>query len=292
MLPKKIGKFRLNASGSAVVVLDTDGRFYVPRLAEIMRHVILHRREEAPSPIRGESNSGAAQVISEPDVKTLLRESLQHVHIFHPQSFEDLVATLQSLPAYLFDSNVHKSGNRALHSIILDSASAFFWQVSAAEDEARLESTPNIGSKITTASDAYVELVQTLRGLQSTFSCAVVATSWSFSNMQLATPSKSPSLRPYPPAAWLNFPTLRLAVARDAVPPFAPGMSLADALRDVDARQKEVELGKFSAWVVSFNANGWEERVQEELRRRKGVESFPFRITNEGVEVNKDERDV
>src|SRR4030095_12875097 len=59
---------------------------------------------------------------------SMLHECLRHVHVFRPQSSQALLATIQSLETYLLDGSDHISGLRPLRAIVLDSATAFYWQ--------------------------------------------------------------------------------------------------------------------------------------------------------------------
>ncbi|KAK5001318.1 hypothetical protein LTR28_012803, partial [Elasticomyces elasticus] len=73
VLPQTWHGIALHGSGAAVVVLDTDSRFDVPRLAQIMKqHIstLTSKTTAAPSTVELE----------------LLMDSLQHVHVFRPDS--------------------------------------------------------------------------------------------------------------------------------------------------------------------------------------------------------------
>ena len=69
------------------------------------------------------------------------------------------------------------------------------------------------------------------------------------------------------PHPWPAFVTVRLRVARVAVPRFALGLSVEEALGEREERQREVEMGRFV--VVADDGGG----------------GFGFRICGEGVEV-------
>jgi len=69
------------------------------------------------------------------------------------------------------------------------------------------------------------------------------------------------------PHSWSAFVTVRLHVARVAIPRFALGLSVEEALREKEERQREVEKGMFV--VVTDDGSG----------------GFRFSICGEGVEV-------
>ncbi|KAF2092233.1 hypothetical protein K490DRAFT_61674 [Saccharata proteae CBS 121410] len=286
ILPALYSGIELQGKHSAAVVYDTDGRFDVARLAQIMKHYIITCAKQQHQHLADQDDAHIAN---------LLHSSLTHLHILRPQSQSALLASLATLPAYLFNARAHHSTHRPLHALILDSASAFYWPVKAAEETSRLaqpqdqngtenEEKLHPASSSPTASESYATLSRTLRKLQRQLSCTVIVTSTS---MPYTHPNTSatllPTLRPLLPPSWTLFPTLRLAVARAAVPPFAPGMSVEDAGRERRDRQGVVQRGVFGAWVDGWGADLWSGRVREGLRRVEGGGGFEFVI--DGVEV-------
>ncbi len=266
-----------------MVIFDAESRYHVPTLANIMKHYVRRCCREQIKSVAGVTTAEPAKSLPETDIEEVVRNSLQHVHIFRPQSFESLLATLDSLLPYLFDSKAHPSAHRPLHSIILDSASSFLWQARDLEEDSRLQQAPGTGPSAGPASKPYGELVRRLRSLQSTLCCAVVATTWSLSLAQSTGPGSPPSLKTHLPPPWSSFPTLRLAVVRDAVPSFAPGMSIVKALGDRDARQKVVDEGKFTVSVNRVSSEEWDDRAMQAMGRRHAARSFGFSISSEGV---------
>ncbi|KAK4960713.1 hypothetical protein LTR66_012921, partial [Elasticomyces elasticus] len=122
VLPKTWPGIALHGSGAAVVVLDTDSRFDIPRLAQIMKQHI--------STLASKTTTAPSTV----ELEALLMDSLQHVHIFRPDSMASLLTTLDTLPAYLLASATtdtstantttpppHSSAQRRLGALILDS---------------------------------------------------------------------------------------------------------------------------------------------------------------------------
>ncbi|KAL1627143.1 hypothetical protein SLS56_006566 [Neofusicoccum ribis] len=270
---------RSGGQASAVVVIDTDGRFLASRLAQVARGHISSCIQHHATGATGRPDEQQPSITAA-HVDSLIAASLAHVHVLQPQSQAALLATLRALPVYLFSPTSHHSAHRPLHSILLDSASAFFWPTRAQEDESR---TTSIGTAAapranhlpgadTTASDAYAALSRELHALQKRFGCAVVAATVSVpskTSSHNAGPHSSslPTLRPLLPASWTgSFPTLRLAVARDAVQPFAPAMSVQEAVRERAQRQEVAQRGKGSVWVDGWGSDAWGARLRDAVR--------------------------
>lgn len=142
ILPRTYRGIILNGKDSAVVVLDTDCRFDFQRLTEVMSHYVISQLESSFSLSQSVNGAQSSTAGKSKVIHDLIQSSLSHVHIFRPRSHASLLSTVSSLPMYLFRSTSHASINRPLHSIILDSASAFFWQTRTEEDTARLSISP------------------------------------------------------------------------------------------------------------------------------------------------------
>jgi hypothetical protein len=249
ILPQFFADVPLDGKGSAVVLLDTERRFSVQRLVEIMQQYITAKNTEAP------------------EVKELITNSLQHLHIFQPHTMESTLATLSSLHDYMINSS-HQSAHRPLHSIVIDSASTFYWQGRAEEDTAQLASLEqNPGGPSPERPNPYSTLVQSLRKLSQTFSCAIIATTHVFS-FNRSQPGSS-NLRTLP-SPWASFPTTRLLLTREPVRKFARGMSVEEALKEQTGRQMVVEKARFCANLVGSN------------------ESFFFSVQNDSVVIEAD----
>jgi len=74
------------------------------------------------------------------------------------------------------------------------------------------------------------------------------------------------------PRSWSEFVGVRLVVARAAVPRFALGLSVEEALVERGVRQREVGKGRFVAVVAGAGSGD-------------GGGGFGFRIGEEGVDV-------
>jgi hypothetical protein len=280
VLPSSFEGQNLRGRGAAVVIFDTDGRFDVRRLRQVMKHHVdqcLHGQQE-------QTQLEEAGVSDK--VEKLLHSALFHAHIFRPQSSASWLSTLQSLSKYLLQSQDHFSSGRALSAVLLDSVSAFFWQ--DRQNEAAYQyDAPSLSDSTSTFNQIYSSLVKELRDIQSRFDCTIVATNWGLIPLQPTRPNAPPSFRPHLPLAWTNFCTLRLIIERDSVAKFGPVMSAEEASRDADARQQKVERGGFSAWVDSTRGTEiWPDGIRKGLKNVEGKGFIWFRITNDGVDMD------
>jgi hypothetical protein len=278
-LPCLINGINMAGKNATVVILDTDDRFDVTRLQTIMKNHIQHRigiamknEEHADeSELNEDQSSRTKHPISklrDAEVDSVVRESLQNVHIFRPESFSALLATLERLPSYLLDpGSNHYSRSRPLHSIIVDSASAFYWQLRAGEETRRVLTLNSSTSTSTSAnSSSYTSLMSKLRRLSSTFECPILSTTWKFS-------SSSHENGPYLNPTFPTLPTLRLNVRRISSPPFAPRVSAEQAESLKRMRQEVVEKQKF--WV-------------EGDKPGPAKAGFGFVVSDEGVFIDED----
>ncbi|KAB8205094.1 hypothetical protein BDV34DRAFT_103939 [Aspergillus parasiticus] len=309
ILPSEFRGVKLGR-GSAVVFIDTDGRFDAQRLLTVARGIV-HKKFKTRNEKTDSTTTEGVPVYTEEDLHTLLMTSLQHVHVFRPQSSAALLSTLQSMDKYLLDLTRHFSSARPLHAIIIDSASAFFWLDKLHDEVARTEDIGRPYEEIESDRrekksfylfDMYADLVAELKRLQRLFSCAVVYTTiaWSGRSMpgQMSTSgasgpfplfdpsdvpvSRTPSFRSSLPGPWGVFPTLRLVVQRDVVRPFLPAMTAHEAQREAPMRQEAVLRGRFVGWVNGWGREDWPRRVVEGLDEMDGG-MFGFYIGTDGV---------
>lgn len=262
--------------GTAVVV-DTDNRFDVERLVQVMTSYY-------------RSQSGAAT----PDGEELPPEvlhALEQIHLLRPQSLASLISTLQQLPQYLLHLTQHRSANRRLNLLAIDSITAFYWPERFEQDMADLEEdSPEKRRR----RSLYVDLVEAVRNIQSTFQCPVLVTSMAFSSAskQAGNPTIGPQLRGQSllrslmPLVWNHIGTVRLAVGREDVKKFPRGLTLQQAERDRVQRQEVVERARFWVSVDMCGAENWPDALREKLRRHARGRSFGFSIRQEGVIVD------
>ncbi|KAI9712232.1 MAG: hypothetical protein M1812_006967 [Candelaria pacifica] len=287
VLPAVFQGHALYGKEGAVIVLDTDGRFDVSRLRQVMWHYV--RQQQG-------TRYQSANPSSDVDVDALLTAALHHIHIFRPQSSASLLATIETLPNYLLSATTHISQNRCLQTLLLDSASAFFWQDRMADDQlealAANEGT-NKGSETKAFVQTWQALVRALRYVQSTFGCTIIATNWGlFTNtppqqQQYTSQVTIPSIRPHLPPVWTSFCTLRIVVQREKVRQFVPEMSFMEAVAENDRRLEAVRQAGFSGWVDGWDSEGWSTEIRQRLRTVQGRGSFWFWVRDEGVGIEE-----
>ncbi|RHZ53991.1 hypothetical protein CDV55_103369 [Aspergillus turcosus] len=319
VLPSTINGIRVDGRAAAVVFIDADGRFDAERLRTVACGLIDRKLKAHSGTVSRETPEGQIHPpnLTAEELQSIIVTSLQHVHVFRPQSSASLLATLKSLQEYLLDISRHYSSHRQLHAIFIDSATAFFWQDKLHDDVARTE---NIGrpvaeielernqKRIFFLSDIYADLVQNLKNLQRHFGCIVAYTCNTFNSrsvtgyqghsqsthqpsgpFDLYNPSNVTAARSMPsfrcplPAPWGTFATLRLVVRRDAVRPFPPMMTARDAQRDAIMRQNVVLEGRFLGWVNEWERGEWPRRFVDGLKERNGG-VFSFHVGRGGVE--------
>ncbi|KAL3482193.1 hypothetical protein BJX99DRAFT_83056 [Aspergillus californicus] len=297
VLPAKVNGVPLNGLDSAVVFIDTDNRFDSERLRTVARGMVQSRLQTSDAPFSDATSHGS--------IEAMLVTSLQHVHIFRPQSSLALLATLQCLDTYLLDIRRHISASRPLRAVIIDSATAFLWQDKLQDEIARTEDIGRPTAEIEQErlrkesfylADIYADLVACLKRLQHVFDCSVIYTTTSFSGRSIEKASAPygsynpldtafltiPSFRSPLPPPWGLFPTLRLVLQRDMVRPFSPGVTMSDARNDAPRRQEVVMRGEFLGSVNGWRREDWPRRLLEELKRRDGG-GFAFRVGLYGI---------
>ncbi|KAI7201182.1 hypothetical protein KC316_g1308 [Hortaea werneckii] len=266
---------------ACAIILDTDGTFSADRLAQqIGKHLTTNCTTSNPE---GHPDT---------DLDDAIFSCLKHVHLFRPQSLASTIRTLEDLPTHLFNPTNHHSFDRTVGFIALDSASTFYWPNRSAEEEAALHAltepqTPH--QPISSKPPNYHNLTTALQTATQTFSCPAIFTTWHLGPTS-QTPNQGPgtrSLRPVLPLALTSQFSLllRLIVQRKPVRKFPVGMSIEEAVREAEDRQRAVEEGRFECFV---NEWGLDERTLQRLSR-SGT-GFWFRIGGDGVDIDADEQ--
>lgn len=216
----------------------------------------------------------------------LVQSSLEHLHMFRPQTSRSLLATLSNLESYILNTTSHLSANRQVSLIILHHVDAFLWQdrLEDAEDPTNENKTVQ---KSPLFSGRFRDLVAHLRRLQAMFGCLIVATSSALSPMAYVRIDGLvvPTLRSHLPNAWRSFVTLRLLVKRYSVRRFPLGMSVEEAAREADQRREIVEKYIFSAQLDWSESDSWREETRNAVKALESAEqlSFSFKIDANGV---------
>ena len=263
ILPSTLDETQLGKN-AAVVFIDADYRFDALRLRTIARGIIQQKLNQ-----------------DHDDIEDMLVDSLQHVHVFRPDSSASILATLKSLDAYLFDLSRHVSSTRPVQAIFIDSATAFFWQDKLRDQVARTEEIGRPYAEIELArsrkqsfyiTDMYAELVRELKRLQRVFGCAVVytTTAWVARSHVLDSAGAAPvAFRCALPPPWGLFPTLRLVVR-----------SFPAAVTTV----RDAGLSRFLGCVNGLGREEWPRRITEGLDGR-GKGTFVFYTGRDGVYI-------
>lgn len=264
----------LGGKQACAVIIDCDNTFSVPRLAQQLQLWL---------------SKHAGPAAEDHDDNEQLMEALKHIHIFRPQSLPSTIATLNSLPTYLFNKSIHYSFDRPVGLVAMDSALAFYWQAKAEEEDAALlaATTTDIDLKPTAAPSSYAQLTTALKNVAATFSCPVILTSWHLGPVPTPQPGRGSSvrsLRPSVPAPLSQLPTLRLVVQRMPVRKFPAGISVEEAKRESVDRQRAIEEGEFECVVNEWSVD---ERTLQKLQQVGA--GFRFRVKDEGVIVDAGE---
>ena len=234
ILPLQWAGRKLVGSDSLVVVLDSDGRFNIIRLAEVIKSYVCRCEKLDKDELEDITHDDAA-------IDTFVEECLKHVHIFRPQSLSSVAESLGGLKQYLLNLEAHYSGRRQLHSVIVDSLSAFYWQQRALEEN----------TDPSTSTSPLQSISKHLRSLQQQFNCSII-----FTNTLPGSRARRERTG-YISAIPGLIPTIQLAVTRKPVPLFPPMMSVTEAETDRRARQSAVEKGIFRVWSDNLQDGFW-----------------------------------
>ena len=257
--------------------MDNDNRFSVPRLVQIMRYIVSRKLDIAKTSMESEDHFPTSE-----DTNNAIEAALSHVHIFRPQSMESLLATITNLRNYLFDPAAQYSTHRRIVSIILSSASAFYWQDRCDTDTAAALSAASASTTINPRPrSGYIQLAASLRSISAELSCPVIYTTWTTSTVQPG----STTIRPTLPNPWPALPTLRLVVQRRPVRKLPGAVSAEEALKDRSDRSAAVAQGWFDVFVNGYGSEDWTDGVREGLKRMDGG-GFAMRIWQEGIDID------
>ena len=277
LLPAKHKDVSINGKGNAVVLFDLSGRFSILRLHRVMENHIFS------------ACSTSSSALSKQEILSVVSDSLNHLHVFRPQSSSSLLATLASLSSYLLSSpSTHLSTNRRLGLLAINDLSAFLWQDRLDADEETALPASNHAEKAnsTLFLERYRNFISSLRNIQHLFSCTIVATNWGLA--PVTSVARHPALRPHLPSLWNNFCTIKIVVERNRVSKFGPGLSAAEAKMEGVQRWEAVEKSGFSGWVNWWGSENWREEVREGISGLKLQGGFSFKVTGDGIEVDND----
>lgn len=228
--------------------------------------------------------STSSLTLSEQEISSVVSDSLNHLHIFRPQSSSSLLATLASLPSFLLSSpSTHLSTNRRLGLLAINDLSAFLWQdrLDADEETAPPASIHAEKANSTLFLERYRTLISALRHIQHLFSCTIVTTNWGLA--PVTSIAGHPALRPHLPSLWNSFCMIKIVVERNRVSKFGPGLSAEEAKMEGVQRWKAVEKSDFSGCINWWGNEGWREDVTEGIKGLKLGGRFTFNVTGDGI---------
>ena len=252
LLPQSYHEIQLNGKFSAVILFGLSTKFSILRLREVIKSYI--------NSCVSASNSAE---LSHADISTLVQASLLHLHVFRPQSSSSLLKTISSLPSYfLVEPATHLSSGRKIISLILNDLSAFLWQDRLADADITIANERSSGDSHLI--QYYRLLISSLKAIQSTFSCLVIAT-----NTSLSTPyyisGGHHALHRQTPRVWNNFCAIQIVIEQANIPKFGPGISAQEAEDERAKRQEAVRRGERKGWINRWDSEGWREEVKEDL---------------------------
>ncbi|EGD95859.1 hypothetical protein TMEN_6949 [Trichophyton mentagrophytes] len=305
ILPASFKGVRIGGQNGAVVFLDSQNHFNAARLRDVALH---YAREKLHGQKQKQRSAGLPPRKrlreDEAELRKMVTDCLQHVHVFKPSSSESVVATLRSLEEYLLDVTRHRSAPRKLHSIMLDSTSSFYFKD---KRQALIDSLPTELPKFpwTEPPPLYQivhsakHIVWCLRQLQDRFACTVIYTVTGRRRADLHVPKPSGfgypvellyprpkimSFMPHLPHAWRSYSTMRLVVRRDAVRKFS-SRSIKDALRLGRQRRLVVAQGKFSAWIDPYGKEDWPSWIGPSIQKSKCKGRFNYFVHKRGINL-------
>ncbi|KAL8859021.1 MAG: hypothetical protein Q9178_004502 [Gyalolechia marmorata] len=271
LLPPSYENIVLRGRNTAVVLFDLGNNFSLIRLRDVLIGYVRSCILENPDPLPTDS------------MNNLVRISLDHLHIFRPQSSPSFLATLSELQSYILNIYSHISANRTVGAIVINHVDAFLWQDRLDDAEDQATETKRTGL----LSSRFRDLVAHLRRLQVDFSCPVVATTLSMSSTTYSRIDGHPVpvLQSQLPSAWRAFVTARLICAREKTRKFRHGMSVEEAALEAGQRREVVENSGFSASLDWSESETWREDTRAKIKDTH-EEGFTFKVTADGVYID------
>lgn len=234
IVPRSLHGADISGRDGIVILLDTDNTFDVSVLHERILAVFRQRLQLA----------GSNEALDDTEIEQIIANSMANVHIFRPQSFDALIHSLENLPTYLQGlSSQPTSQDKAIASIILDSASSFYWAVRADLQNRRInaldsESQQDAGLKDASTAPSLEHMIKLLKALSEQYECPVIATTW---DMSSSSQTQGSSLNPAFPTA----PAVRLEVYGRREAKFAHDVSAEEAREQTERRKEDSRSEEF-----------------------------------------------
>ena len=210
---------------TTVVWLDTDHRFSASRLADVIGGLV--SSSNSPSSPFSRFRQPRVPSVERSERTHSIIEALSQVHVFRPQSSQQLCDTLDHLPSYLLDLGAHPSRSRRLGWVVLDSATAFHWQDRLEAETLRLA---NPFQAVRDRSPGDEAVITRLKRVQKQFDCSVCFSTSSWAHLAMTGRRKGstmantwpttvmdetpPPQQPRGVSPWTFFATLSLQISR------------------------------------------------------------------------------
>ncbi|KAL8780266.1 MAG: hypothetical protein Q9213_006542 [Squamulea squamosa] len=267
LLPPAYENLSLAGRNTAVILFDLGNNFSILRLRDVITQQFRSCKFD-----RAELHEKA--------FTQLVHKTLDHLHVFRPQSSSSLLITLSSLRSYILDVRSHISANRAVGAIILNHVDTFLWQDRLDDAEAQTIDTKKLGL----LSSRFRDLVAHVRRLQVDFSCLVVATTSALSSTThtCIDGHPVPVLQSHLPSVWRSFVTVRLICEREQICKFPLGMSAEEAAVEAEQRREAVDNSGFTASLDWSESEAWWKDTKTTIRAMRGG-GLTFTVTAQGV---------
>lgn len=288
ILPSHLYGVPLSGKGGTIVFLDADLRFDICRLSQVIRSYI-NQRLAVENTVRSGDLPIRQNRIALNDIDKLIEDVLKHVHVIRQRSMDGLLESLEKLPRYLLTKGNHFSEKRHLHSILIDSVNAFYWESRIEDNTKGTCAAPNTGMSYTKTS--YTKLARLLHRMQALFACMVVATTWSYNhyNPTRAITSEPQSWRSTLPNPWLKLPTVRIGVehqvSRSSQLQSKDQDCVTAVVPDFLKMQENLIGTNFAAWLNKNCFEDWDDQNFNDLGHTRGDPSFLFTITEKGLYI-------
>lgn len=266
-LPQTHGDISVGGKASAVLLFDVDASFNLQRLSEVMEGHI-------------RSCCQPAHTITEAEISVLVKDAMEHIHLYRPNSSEELELMLSNAVPYLLGTGNHHSGDRRLDAILIDSLSACHWQDQALA--LGLDENPEVNLSKSKMKERYAKIQGHLHSFRRQTGAFVIVTTWGLRRQQKRQSRGEYTDTPVSllPEAWgSTLASIRIVVSRcPGAPPFPRAIDWAEAL----ARKSEHRSAVLQAGFIGiFDIKNLPPEVQ--ARVRTSVSGFKYHINQDGI---------
>ena len=180
----------------------------------------------------------------------LTHTALSHIHIFQPSSLQSLISTISSLPTHFLNPS-NKSFDKKI-AIILDSASAYFWEdkYSIGERQGNVGKYPALAAVLKRVSGTLqAPIFFSTENISATTTTATIASK--------SSTAETMALRPSLPPPWSTFPSLRLIIQKPAIAGINKDIDAKTAIRENKNRQGRIREAGSKVSVNQYGNEGW-----------------------------------